>query len=71
MIPYPGGAVRLSPGLSLSLPVHRNTAPLPPKGSGYYVNSFLSLSSARRSSRDTCTWDTPSTRAVFIWVSPL
>ena len=30
-----------------------------------------SRSTARRSSRETCTWDTPSTLADWVWVSPL
>ena len=39
----------------------------------YFGGSSIcrSRSTARRSSRETCTWDTPSTLADWVWVSPL
>ena len=45
---------------------HKGDCFLFPQG----ISSRRSRSSARRSSRDTWTWDTPSTRAAFIWVIP-
>ena len=40
-------------------------------GARYSVRISRRCPSPRRSSREICTWDTPSTRAVLVWVRPL
>ena len=70
-VPSDGALLPASTLLGRCLPRSlSHKAPPSAKGGAFYVNSRRSRSRARRSRRDTCTWDTPSTRAAFTWVMP-